>query len=156
MSFYLEVFVSSTYCAGGIEIADNFFSPEFYYIHRHLGSLYQENPTMARLIATPLAMLSGMTKVLLAPVISAVGTIAMPIIALTLYWQGKENSGDWLQAWYFCLLGVGLSIACLTMLSSVPMVYSTSVLALAVSLSIVIHVHKAVQIPTDLESEVLR
>lgn len=119
-------------------------------IHARLGSYYQENPMAARVVATPIAFLSGVVKLFLFPVICTVGIIVMPIIALIRACQDKPHNGSWLSAWCFCILGVAASVAFVGVTTfHVPLVISVGIFVALLSISITLHVYKLVKEPPD-------
>ncbi len=117
-------------------------------IHEQLGDYYRENPIGSRLFATPVALLSGMVKIFLFPLICAVGVIALPIIALVRYSQEKKETGAWLTAWAFSLLGVAASAAFIGAVTfHLPLVASAGLIILLLAASITYHVYYLVKEP---------
>lgn len=133
-------------CSGGLEISSNFYGFDIYLKENStkLGELYKNYPVMSRIVATPIAVFSGTVKVFLFPVISAIGLIALPIIALIRCVRGDKNNGNWCMGSVFCLLGVVGSIAFFGITGFyLPVVVSAILFAGAIALSICIHVYKA-------------
>lgn len=135
-------------CCSAIAICEDLFSPEFM-IHRKLGNLYRDHPLSSRLVAVPLAVLTGALKVAAFPFIAIIGAIACPIIALVQLYRGdKESSCNWLKVGGFCILGVAGSLTFLALFSfHLPILWSGILGASAITVSIVIHVYKAAKEP---------
>lgn len=120
-------------------------------IHNQLDQFYQENPIGARIIATPLALISGVVKVFLFPIICAVGVVVMPLIALIQACQGKKDFGPWLSAWVFSVLGLASSVAFIGVTTfHLPLVASVGIFFSLLSLSITLHVYQFVKEPPRL------
>lgn len=136
-------------CSAGIQIFSDWIIPEGM-IQRRLGAFYEKNPVMARLIATPVALLSGIIKVFLFPVICVIGIVVMPIIALIRTCQGEKNGRDRMKAWGLCIVGVAASIAFLGVTCYyLPLITSSAILVVIMSISIILHVHKLVKEPVE-------
>lgn len=133
-------------CSGGLEISSNFYGFDLY-LKEHsttLGELYKNHPVMSRIVASVIAAISGTIKVFLFPVISAIGLIALPIIALVRCVKGERNNGNWCMGSVYCLLGIAGSIAFFGITGfCLPVVASASLFAGAIAFSICIHVYKA-------------
>lgn len=104
---------------------------------------------MSRIIATPVAAVSGSAKVLLFPLITLVGLVTMPFAAIGEAYNGdKREAINWLQAWTFCLLGFSASLAFLAFTGyCLPLIGSTAIFVSVVALSIIFHVHLMVKEP---------
>jgi hypothetical protein len=136
-------------CSAGVRIFSDWIIPEGC-LHRHLGDFYRNNPIMSRLVVTPLALLSGIVKVFLFPLMCAVGIAAMPMIALLRALQGKKDGGGWLQAWCFSILGVTASVAFMGLSCYyLPLVASSFILVTLITLSVIIHIQKLVKEPEE-------
>jgi uncharacterized membrane protein len=134
-------------CSPGWEIFGNLIIPEGM-VQRRLGDFYKEHPVMSRLIATPIALISGIIKVFLFPLICLVGMVVMPIVALVCTCRKEKNSCEWLSAWGFCILGVTLSVTFLAVSCYyLPLVASMALLIAFISASIISHVRKLVAEP---------
>lgn|GEM_PF-5462107 len=120
-------------------------------IHNDLGDFYHENPIGSRVIATPIALIMGMAKVILFPVICAIGIIAMPIIAMVKVYQGKPEWEARLSAWCFCVLGLA-SFATFICVSTfhIPLNASIGLLIVFFSISISIHGYELFKEPQPL------
>lgn len=117
-------------------------------IHAQLGQFYRDNPIGARVIATPLAFLSGVMKLILFPVICAVGIVVMPIIALIRVCQGKTDRGPWLAAWAFSVLGFAASVSFIGVTTfHLPLIASVGAFISLLSVSITLHVYQFVKEP---------
>lgn len=138
------------------EVFVNLIIPEGM-IHRHLGEFYETYPIGARLIATPIAFLTGSLKVILFPIICAIGVIVMPILAIIRACSpdkqdagspGRRGPGDYLKAWCFCIIGLGASIAFISLTTyHLNLVTSSGLFVGILSISIIIHVYKLVKEP---------
>lgn len=135
--------------SGGISIFSDWVIPEGI-VQRRLGDFYEQHPVMSRLIVTPIALVSGILKVFLFPVICLVGVVVMPIIALVRACQGREETGHWLEAWVFCILGVAASATFLIVSCYyIPLIASMAIFVALTGISIILHVHKLVKEPVE-------
>jgi hypothetical protein len=120
-------------------------------MQRRLGTFYAQHPIMSRLIASPIALISGTIKTLLFPVICAVGLVALPIIALL---KNEGKTGPWIGAWCFCLLGVVLSGAFIASVAfQLPLIVSSGLFVSFLAISIIFHVYTLVKEPPALALE---
>ena len=137
---------SSCFSSGG-SIFCSWVIPETL-IHAQLGQFYQESPFGSRVIATPLALISGIIKLFLFPLICAVGIVVMPIIALIRVCQGKKDLGPWLGAWAFCVLGFATSVSFIGVTTfHLPLIASVGAFISLLSVSITLHVYQFVKEP---------
>ncbi len=137
---------SSCFSSGG-SIFCSWVMPEAL-IHAQLGRSYRENPVGTRVIATPLALISGIVKLFLFPVICAVGVVVMPLIALIKACQGKANYGPWLSAWVFSVLGLAGSAAFIGVTTfHLPLIASVGMFISLLSVSVTLHVYQFVKEP---------
>lgn len=139
--------MSDTSClSSGSSLFCNWVMPETL-VHDKLGSFYRSNPTGSRIIATPLALISGLVKVFLFPLICAIGVVVMPIIALIRACQGKDYS-SWLSAWFFSALGLAFSVAFMGVTTfHLPLVATVGIFVSFLSISITLHVYHFVKEP---------
>jgi hypothetical protein len=134
-------------CSAGFDIFTDLVVYEGV-IHSRLGEFYQENPIMARVIATPIALIAGFVKVILFPVICVIGVVVLPILACVRAIRKEVGAGDLMKAWVFCLLGLAISAAFLIIaVHHLSLVASGALLITAISISIVVHVYKLVKEP---------
>lgn len=141
---------STCCCSEGLQTFSDWVIPEAYIQRHHLGDFYRNNPLMSRLIATPIALFSGIIKTFLFPVICLVGVVVMPIIALIK--AGKKEGSDWLKGWFFSILGASVSCALLAVSCFyLPLIVTAALLATFLSISVVIHVYKLVKEPSPIK-----
>lgn len=136
-------------CCLAAHYFSDWLSPEGL-IQRHcLGAFYERHPVMSRVLATPIALISGIAKVFLFPAICAVGIVVMPIIAIIRACQGKKDGGEWLKAWCFSILGLAVSIAFIAMACYyLPLIVTCACLVAFLAISIIAQVHKLVKEPS--------
>jgi multidrug transporter EmrE-like cation transporter len=135
-------------CDKGCDLFRYWVIPESF-IQERLGSIYEQHPIMSRIVATPIAFFSGFLKVFLFPIICLVGIVTMPLFALLSKCKGRtEDSSNWLKAWGFCILGLGISIAFLAITCyQLPLVVSCGLFVGLLAVSITIHVYRLVKEP---------
>jgi hypothetical protein len=139
--------VAGNCCLAGIGLFGDWVIPEGK-IQRRCGNFFQKKPLLSRFIATPIALVSGIVKVFLFPLICLVGVVVMPIIALIRCCLGKKDGVTWLQAWCFSILGVVASLAFVgATCFALPLIASSALLTLLVAGSIIFHVYKLVKEP---------
>jgi hypothetical protein len=140
--------MSSCVCSEGFKIFCNGLAPEEFARGR-MGKIYRDHPIMSRVVATPLAVIFGIIKVLLFPVFIAVGLVALPIIGLKRFFCSKDKPiYPWFQAWGFCLIGLGLTIGFMSLSTfNIPVFYCSLIFMGVISLSITVHVHRALKEP---------
>ena len=138
---------SSCFSSGG-SIFCSWVMPETL-VHPQLDQFYRQNPIGARVIATPLALISGIVKLFLFPIICAVGVVIMPLIALIKACQGKKDFGPWLSAWAFSLLGLAGSVAFMSVTTfHLPLLASVGIFLSLLTISITLHVYQFVKEPS--------
>lgn len=134
-------------CSGVGKAYHTFYSPE-HLIGLKLGSFYQDCPIMSRVVLIPLAAINGVAKTILFPLLSLIGTLVMPIIALIRACLGKRDTADWLKAWTFSVLGfAGFVAFCAVSAFYLPLTASAGIFLGGMCVSIAFHVYRAVQEP---------
>jgi hypothetical protein len=129
-------------------ILADLFGPEFI-LQRNMGENFRKYPVGARVAAGAAATVSGLFKPFLCPLIAATGLLLLPIKAGIASYRGDaQGTKDYLKAWSFCILSIGLTVAFLTTTTYfMPLVYSSALVVGIVSLSIIFHVKKAMKEP---------
>jgi len=134
-------------CSKGFEIFTDWVIPEGI-VHRRLGPLYANHPVMSRFLATPIALISGIVKIFLFPIICLVGAIALPLVAAARHFLNKGDGKEFLKSFGFCVLGFSASILFLSITSYyTPLLGSSALFLGLLSVSITIHVYKLMQEP---------
>lgn len=137
-------------CDSGLKISNSFFAPEAYLKDRYLGDFYANHLVMSRYTMVPVGALCGFSKPFLFPVISAIGVVVLPIIALLKLADGHrndkpesiKNGKDCLKAWAFSILGVGATIAFLAITAYfIPLVWSSALFLSFTVVSVSVHVY---------------
>lgn len=138
---------SACQCSTGCGLFSDWVVPEGI-LQRKLGKFYANHPVMSRVLATPIATICGIAKVVLFPMICLIGMIAMPIIAIIRAGIGKKDGGEWVKAWCFSILGVAGCIAFFGFSTYyLPLISTSAFLVGGISLSIIVHVYKFVKEP---------
>jgi len=137
----------SNCCGAACQIYRDWIIPEGM-IQRRLGKFYANHPIMSRIIASTYGVLGGFIKTFLIPLISLVGTVVMPIIALARFVFKKRDAGDWLKAWAFTFITftascVFLALACYDL----RLIQTSILISTFIASSIIGHVYTLIKEP---------
>jgi hypothetical protein len=141
-----------TCCAGRTSgILADLFGPEFI-LHRNMKGTFRNYPVGARVGFGTAAAISGLFKPFLCPLIAALGLVLMPIKAGIASHRGDvEGTKSYLKAWGFCFLTVAGTFTFLTVSTYfMPLLWSSALVVVIVTLSVIFHVQKAMKEPGDL------
>lgn len=148
-------------CDSALSLTNSFYGLDCALKDKHLVSFYDRNPCLSRCAMVPLGVISGSAKVILFPLISAIGAIVMPIMALVRAIQAHKESPSprkealkkeavvWLKGGGLCLLGLGGTFAFIFITGfHVPLVWSATAFGGFFVISISIHVYKMAKSPS--------
>jgi len=132
-------------------ILADLFGPEFIAV-RNMKGTYQRHPVGARIGTGTVAAVSGLLKPFLAPLIAALGLVLMPIMAGVASQKGDvEGTKGYLKAWGFCALTIGATVAFMAITTYfMPLLWSSALVVVIVTLSVIFHVQKAMKEPGTL------
>ncbi len=128
--------------------AADFFIPERI-AHRNLGEAYAQYPFASRVGLGSIATVTGFLKPFLAPIIAAIGTVVMPILACIRVCKGdSEGAKGYFKAWRVCFLTlIGATAFMLTTAYFLPLIASTALVVSLCALSIIFHVREMMKDP---------
>lgn len=128
-----------------IGIVNTWFDPPVWERSKCYDSFYKEHPVMSRAIFMPLALIRGIAKVFLYPLVALVGAIVLPLFGiLKCLWNSKCVGWEEVKAGGICLLGAGL-FATYMLLSAYhfSFVASSSIFMGAILVSTSVHIYRA-------------
>lgn len=113
-----------------------------------MGNFYRDHAVMARVVFIPVALVSGLVKGLLFPIITTIQTLIFSIIAIVRIIQRKNDDAHYWQAAALSFVGASTCVVFFVLSAYyLPISAASGIYMTGVAISVTVHIYRACRGP---------